>query len=119
MLVTETTQCEPTNTDTSTGMSDTDLQQHLAVFEAAMRDGLVCNFPYLWKTAVDLQQQLEIKGDAFIVALAIASLTKIPRYGTRATHAQIARRASAIRQYFVIADQVGEARIMSALGIGE
>ena len=99
-------------------MSDAELHAHLAAFDAEMQDGQVVNFPYLWKTARELQGQ-DIRGDAFLVALALASLTKNPRIGTRANHGQISHRTSALRKLFAVSAIAGWPRIMSALGIAE
>jgi hypothetical protein len=101
MLATETAQTTTQHEPATDAMSDAKLREHLVAFEANMQDGLTCNFPYLWKTAADLQSQ-NVTGDAFIVALALASLTKVPRYGVRCSHAQIARRASTLKKLFAL-----------------
>lgn len=117
MLTTEPAQTaqQPTSADS---MSDAELRAHLAAFDTEMQDGLTCNFQHLWKTAADLQSQA-VKGDTFVVALALASLMKVPRYGTRATHAQIARRASAIKKFFAVVHQIGWPRLIQILNIAE
>jgi hypothetical protein len=117
MLITETlqTNAQPTSADS---MSDGELTQHLAAFDAEMHDDQLCNFPNMWRVAKELQGQ-DITSDAFVVALALASLTKNPRIGTRANHKQIARRASALKKLFAISEKVGWPKIMVALGITE
>ncbi|MDN5943118.1 MAG: hypothetical protein L0H94_14655 [Nitrospira sp.] len=116
-----TTATMPTQLEAATAtMTDAELKQSLDAFDADIRsDGKFFNPDYLWKTAADLLQQTDIKGDAFIVGCAMASLTKVPRYGLRATHAQIARRAAALKKLFALADQLGWPRIKSALEITE
>jgi hypothetical protein len=112
----ETTRHEPMSDD---GMSDAAIQAAVDDFKCTIRaGGQHFNETHLWGTARDLQQQPEITGDAFIVALAIASLTKVPRYGCRATHKMIADRATAIKKFFAVAQRVGWPRIMTVLGIG-
>ncbi|MDN5941453.1 MAG: hypothetical protein L0H94_06195 [Nitrospira sp.] len=113
-----TTAIMPTQLEAATAtMTDAELKQSLDAFDADIRsDGKFFNAGYLWKTAADLLQQPEIKGDAFVVGCAMASLTKVPRFGVRATHAQIACRAAALKKIFRLADQVGWPRIMAVLG---
>jgi hypothetical protein len=112
-MLTTSTLPQPTSADS---MTDAELHAHLAVFDTEMRDGQVCNFPYMWQTAKEKQSK-DIQGDAFIVALALASLTRVPRIGVSCTHAAIALRASALKKLFAVADKVGWPRIMTALGI--
>ncbi len=108
-----------TTTTEQITITDTELMQRVEAFDADIRsDGKVFNPTYLWRVAQELHQQ-DITGDAFIVALALASMTRIPGQGCRASHAQIARRASALKGLFRLADQVGWPRILTVLGITE
>lgn len=113
-----TTQTQSTP-DTMITMTDADLIQHLEAFEADMAsDGKPFNAAYLWQVAMDPKNQ-HATGDAFTVLCAIASLTKHPALGCRASHAQIARRASNLKRMFKLAEQVGWDRIIQALGATE
>lgn len=113
-----TTQTQSTQ-DTKATMTDAELIQHLEAFEADMgRDGKPFNATYMWQVVMDPANQ-EPTGDAFTVLCAIASLTKHPALGCRASHAQIARRASNLKRMFQLAEQVGWDRIIQVLGATE
>ena len=115
-MTVETTQHEPMIDD---GMSDDAINAAVDDFNHTIAaGGQHFNETYLWATAMELQQQPAITGDAFVLALAIASLTKVPRYGCRATHKMITDRATVIRKFFAVAQRVGWPRIMTVLGIG-
>lgn len=110
-----TTQTEPMSTDT---MTDEAITTAANAFDRTVRsDGHYFNAPYLWKTALELQQNPEITGDAYLVALALASLTKVPRYGCRCTHKQIADRATALKKFMAVANRVGWKRVFEVLNI--
>src|ERR1043166_859920 len=80
-MTVETTQHEPMIDD---GMSDDAINAAVDDFNHTIAaGGQHFNETYLWATAMELQQQPAITGDAFVLALAIASLTKVPRYGCR------------------------------------
>lgn len=112
----ETTPCESRSTDL---LSDDAIKVAIDDFDRTIRgDGKHFNETYLWAMAKELQQQPDIKGDAFTVALAIASLTKVPRYGCRAPHKAIAARASALKKFFAVANLAGWARVFSILNVG-
>jgi hypothetical protein len=103
-------------TSTTDTMVIGEVRKHLNTFEADMQDGLVCNFPYMWSVAQQLKQT-DITGDAFTISLAVASLMRIPRNGTQATHRQIAKRATTLKTLVALSEKVGWPAIMSALGI--
>lgn len=116
MLATKPTmQIEPTNAE---AMSDEAVKAAVDDFNRDITaGGQHFNERYLWDMARDLQQHPEITGKAFVLALAIASLTRVPRYGCRATHKMIADRAAAIGKFFAVAQRVGWPRIAHGVGI--
>jgi hypothetical protein len=99
-------------------VDDAAILRTLEEFDAAIRaDKLVFNARFLWSVALDPKHQ-EVAGDAQIVFLSIASLTRHPAYGCRATHRQIARRAGSIKRLFELAQEVTWKRIAQVLKIG-
>jgi hypothetical protein len=108
-----------TQSESITEMTDADIIQRLEeVEQLAHADGLPVNMPFMWHTILDPQHRA-ISGDELIVLAAIASLTRQPAIGCRATHRAVATRATAIKAFFRLADQVSFSRIMTVLNATE
>lgn len=104
-----------THAEIQAPMTDAELAQHLETFEADMSsDSKPFNAEYMWQVATD-PANTHVTGDAFTVLCAIASLTKHPALGCRASHATIARRASSLKRMFRLAEQVGWDRIIAMI----
>lgn len=114
MLATEPiTQPEPT-TDT---MSDAAITCELEEIEQlALAHDMPFNAPFLWHTILDPRHR-NLAGDEMIVLASIASLTKRPSMGCRATYRQVATRATAIKRLFTLASTVGWERIKNVIGV--
>lgn len=100
-------------------MTKADIPNECAAFHSSIQaDGAPFNGLYLWRRAIQLQEIApDIRGDAFVIALALASMERIPGQGCRASHKQIAQRASAIKRLFALADAVGWDAMIEHLGI--
>lgn len=108
-----------THQEATIEMTDAELMNVLSEIDQAIgADGQFCNPSFFWSTALDPNNH-ELSGDAFIVLCAIASMTKHPGQGVRASHAHIAARATTIKRLLSLAHQVGWHRIMSMLGLTE
>ena len=106
------TQHEPT-----TEMSDTDIALELAAFNQAIAaEGKIMNTPFMWHTIFDPKHK-NIAGDELIVLAAIASLTRNPAFGCRATHKAVATRAASLGLLFSLAAEVGWNRIAQILNV--
>jgi hypothetical protein len=96
---------------------DADVADLLEQFNAAMlADGLPFNPEFMWRTATDPVSH-DLRGEEFVLFLAMASLTEPPSQECRATHQQIIRRAHHLNTIFAFANDVGWEQIMRVLGI--
>ena len=104
--------------ETRKAPSDADTVRIMEQFEVDMDDGRHVNFAYLWSVATAPENQ-HLKGLELVTLMSLASLTKIPSFGCRASHTQVTRRANAIRPVLALAHEIGWKQIMRVLGLIE
>ena len=90
----------------------------LGKFQTDMSDGLRCNFDYMWRVAVDPANDHIVVNDR-VLMMSLASLTKVPSFGCKATHKAVARRANAIKPMLKLASDVGWAKILEVIAANE
>jgi hypothetical protein len=78
----------------------------------------VCNFRFMWFVMLHPNNK-DLTGDPLIVCAAIASLTRKPSSGCRASHRQVAQRATTLKKMFALSEKFGWSKIMSVLNIAE
>ena len=109
-----TTTTLPTEPQSTTMDDATVLAELNSIDESMQADGLVCNTEYLWEVALDPQHD-NVVGDARILLLSVASLTRKPEYGCRASNKMVVRRAGHIKRLLTLAHTVSWKRIMDVL----
>jgi hypothetical protein len=105
----------PTTPTTTEPVSDA-RQEVNAIDEGFASDGLPFNSDGTWRALLSPKNQ-DVKGDALILLVTLASLEKHQGQGVRVSHAQLAKRATSIKRFLRLADQIGFQEIMNMLSI--
>ena len=93
-------------------MDDATVLAELNSIDTEMQsDGLLCNTNFLWEVALDPQHD-NVVGDARILLLSVASLTRKPEYGCRASNLMVMKRAGHIKRLLTLAHTVSWKRII-------